>query len=306
MSRSGAELPTRQVRLSGRSVPLDPRVNAVRADLADIALAGDVVATRYVEPVLLVCRAASTMLRGARGEAATAVSALLFGETFRVFEVQGDWAWGACVHDGYVGFVHAAALAPPGPLPSHVVTAPAALVFPEPDIKTPPRHALPLGAQVAVAREEAAFAALAGGGFVRSVQIAAQGWTEPDLVTSAEAFLGAPYLWGGRTREGVDCSGLTQAAVRAAGLACPRDSDQQRGQLGTAVAFDDRQRGDLVFFPGHVGILADRDRLLHANAHWMTTLVEPLAAVIARLAATVAEPVLGVRRVDLPGGVAKV
>lgn len=297
MNRSGGGSPTRQVRLSGRSVPLDPRIHAVRADLADIALAGAVSAVRYAAPVRLECRAGIEMLRSARSDAATAVSALLFGERFDAFEVQGDWAWGACVHDGYVGFVRAAALAPPGPAPTHLVTAPAALVFPAPDIKTPPHRSLPLGAEVAVAASEGGFAELAGGGFVRAVQLAPLGWTEPDLVRTAESFLGAPYLWGGRTRDGIDCSGLAQAAVRAAGLACPRDSDQQRDGVGQSVDFAARRRGDLVFFPGHVGILADRDRLLHANAHWMTTLVEPLDAVIDRLAPTCPAPVLGVRRV---------
>lgn len=298
MDRSSVGSPIRQVRLSGRSAPLDPRVNAIRADLADIALAGAVAAMRYAEPVLRECRGATAMLRSARSDAATAVSALLPGERFRVLEVVGDWAWGTCVHDGYVGFIRAAALGEPGPEPSHRVRAPAALVFPGLDIKLPPQGTLPLGAPVAVLGEDGAFARVAPGGFVRSVQLAPIGRTEPDLVKTAEAFLGAPYLWGGRTRDGIDCSGLAQAAVRAAGLPCPRDSDQQRDGVGREVAFAERRRGDLVFFPGHVGILADPDRLLHANAHWMTALVEPLAEVIARLVPTCPEPVLAVRRVE--------
>lgn len=297
MERSSVGSPIRQVRLSGRSAPLDPRVHAVRADLADIALAGAVTATRYVEPVLRECRTSTAMLRSARSDDAVAVSALLPGERFRALELTGDWAWGTCVHDGYVGFVRTAALGPPGPEPTHRVRAPAALVFPGPDIKLPPQATLPLGAPVAVAGEDGGFAVLATGGYVRRVQLAPRGWTEPDLVATAEAFLGAPYLWGGRTRDGIDCSGLAQAAVRAAGLPCPRDSDQQRASVGEEVAFAERRRGDLVFFPGHVGILADPDRLLHANAYWMTTLVEPLADVIVRLVPTCPEPVLAVRRV---------
>jgi cell wall-associated NlpC family hydrolase len=174
-----------------------------------------------------------------------------------------------------------------------MVTARVAPVFAAADIKAPVVLELPFGARVAGAAGERFFACAAG--FIHNRHLAAAPATPIEV---ARLFTGAPYLWGGRTPLGVDCSGLVQAALAACGIAAPRDSDQQLGGLGVAADFEARDAGDLVFFPGHVGILATRDRLLHANAHWMATVEEPLADVIARLhAAGVAEPVTGVRRV---------
>lgn len=230
-----------------------------------------------------------------------AVSALLFGEPFAVLDVAAGWAWGRTLVDGYVGFVQADALDVPVAATSRVAAG-AALVFEAPDIKSAVVARLPLNARLATRDHDDRFLALepasSVAGFIHRRHVAPVDRPDHDPLAVARLLLGTPYRWGGRTRDGIDCSGLVQAALLACGIECPRDSDQQRHALGAGVTFDDRRRGDLVFFPGHVGILADAARLLHANAHAMTTCIEPLEAVIGRLRDHHAEPVLAVRRVE--------
>ncbi len=284
-----------EVRLTGPSPILDRRTTAIKGDIIDIGLAGRVSASRYVRPEAMQCARPRAALRDTPDAGAVAVSELVFGEGFDVFDVSGGWSWGRSVHDHYLGWVESAALTVPGLKPKHRVVARRAPVFAAPDIKAATIAELPFGARL---RGEVAgeFLALVDGGFVHGRHIAA-GLSAKPAIAMASVFTGAPYLWGGRTPDGVDCSGLVQAALAACGIAAPRDSDQQCAALGKAVAFADRQACDLIFFPGHVGILVSRDKLFHANAYWMTTLEESLSDVIARLeAAGVAEPVLAVKR----------
>lgn len=276
-------------RLRGPRPRLDARAHVFRADFADVALAGDVSAHHYVAPVAMRCTIARTAVRKAGHADATAVSELIFGEGFDLFEIAGDWGFGRTAADRYTGWVAMAALAAPGAEPSHRISARVAPVFSGADIKAPVVMELPFGAMVAGDSGEK-FLALAGGGFVHLRHVAPPPVGHIDV---ARLFIGAPYLWGGRTPVGVDCSGLVQAALRACGVGCPRDSDQQLAGLGWAVGFADRAAGDVVFFPGHVGILVADDRLLHANAHWMAVVEEPLADVIGRIGEGA---VTGVRR----------
>ena len=280
-------------RLAGPRPRLDPRRWIARPDLVEIDLAGQVAAARYVAPVAMQAAAPRTAMRKSGDADSVAVSELLAGEGFDLFEIVDGWAFGRSVADAYVGWVRADALAERSAAATITVTARVAPVFAGADIKAPVVLELPFGARVAGQAGERFFACDAG--FIHNRHLAAAPTTPIEV---ARLFTGAPYLWGGRTPLGVDCSGLVQAALAACGVPVPRDSDQQLAGLGVAVAFDAREAGDLVFFPGHVGILATRDRLFHANAHWMATVEEPLADVIARLqAAGVAEPVTGVRRV---------
>ncbi|KPF80428.1 hypothetical protein IP88_00495 [alpha proteobacterium AAP81b] len=293
-----ADMPLR-AHLTGPTPALDPRRFIARADFVEVGLADRISAAHYVAPWRQRAVAAVTPVRATAGPASRAVSAVLYGEVFDVFEIVGDWAFGRSVHDDYVGWLPLAALGDPVVAPRTArITARVAPSFAAADIKAPVQAMLPFGA--AVAGEIAGnFLALADGGFVHARHIAPL--ARPTPLGVARRFAGAPYVWGGRTPDGVDCSGLVQAALAACGIAAPRDSDQQRASVGSAVAFNDRATGDLVFFPGHVGILAGRDSLFHANAHWMTTLEEPLMDVIARLRAAGAEtPVLGLRRPARP------
>lgn len=288
--------PVGSVRLTGPRPRLDPRRYVARDGLVEIGLAPRVAAARYVVPWRRRAVAAVTPMRAAPAADSVAVSALLFGEDVEVFDVvNGAWALCRSGHDDYIGWLPLAALGEAaGPEPTTPVTARVAPLFAAPDIKSPVLAMLPFGARLA-GGVDGRFLALAGGGYVHGRHVAPL--LRPTPLGVARRFLGAPYVWGGRTPDGVDCSGLVQAALLACDRACPRDSDQQRGEVGQLVAFNDRAAGDLVFFPGHVGILASRDTLLHANAYWMTTLEEPLADVVGRLHASgAANPVLAVRR----------
>jgi cell wall-associated NlpC family hydrolase len=283
-------------RLTGPSRRLDPRINAFRPDIADVALAGMLFAPHYVRADQCRCTVPATMMRARPNADAPAVSQIVLGEAFALLDLAGGWAWGYSMADHYVGYVQADTL---GPIanPTHRIVVPSAILFARPDIKAPRVATLPLGSQ---------HGGVEADGFLRTDQgyihlrHAAPLGRRDDPVAAAERMIGLPYLWGGRGGEGIDCSGLIQRALECAGIAAPRDSDQQREALGAAL--DDNAplvRGDLVFFPGHVGIMVDADRLLHANAYWMGTVVEPLADVVARLAPNHAQPITARKRLTL-------
>jgi cell wall-associated NlpC family hydrolase len=264
----------------------DPRLTPARADLAAKHLEGKVQAARYVEGRLCeVIEPQAPLRREPRPDASLETEALK-GERVTIYDTNGEgWAWGQLAADGYVGWLPDNALAPPGAAPTHKVTALRTLVFPGPSIKLPPLEALPLGARLAIARIEDRLAVTPSGAYVPATHLAPLGRNETDFVVVAERFLGAPYLWGGKTALGLDCSGLVQVALTACGAACPRDSDMQEEMLGTAVSADPStlKRGDLIFWKGHVAIVRDRDSLLHANAYHMATATEPITNAVARI-----------------------
>ena len=263
----------------------------MRQDIADLELADRIFAPHYARAERRGCNVASTMVRGAPDAGATAVSQLLYGEDFHVLDISGGWAWGYCGHDHYVGYVPAASLDAPIE-PSHIVTAPRALLFSNADIKAPVSAGLPMGARIAGEREGDFIASPIGYLHHRHVRPVDAMSADPAAV--AEGLTGAPYLWGGRTSDGLDCSGLVQLALGLCGIAAPRDSDQQRAMGAEIVGT--LQRGDLIFFPGHVGLMADGERLIHANAFWMAVTIEPLADVVARLKPGHEQPIVARRR----------
>jgi cell wall-associated NlpC family hydrolase len=260
----------------------DPRLTLARPDLADAGLQGLVTAERFERAQALHCAAAATAIRRDPNPHAEQLDQLLFGETFRVIETGRGWGWGQADRDGYVGHVLLADLKP-GVVPAtHRISALRAYAFSRPDIKSAPLALLSLGALVAVEGEEGRFVKAEGTGWIPSLQLAPIGQVETDPAAVAECFLGAPYQWGGRESLGLDCSGLIQQALHACGRFCPRDSDQQQA-LGQAVAPADLVRGDLVFWKGHVGMMLDERRMIHANAFHMQVEIEPLAEAVARI-----------------------
>lgn len=294
-SGSQAEAGRSRFTLTGRSIALDRRVNAIRGDLADIALAGRYFAPHYSCPQAFSLTAPRTAIRAKGDDSSVAVSELLHGETFQAIDVSGGWAWGYSGHDHYVGYVPATLLGTPVGA-THIVTTPAALVFTEANIKSPEQQRLPMGSRVA-GEIEGNFLKCVDG-FIHLRHLMPVGTWENDPVAIAERLKGAPYLWGGRSSDGLDCSGLVQICLSLCGIAAPRDTDQQMAALGKEIGADEPlQRGDIIFFPGHVGFMADRDTLVHANAYWMQVVAEPLADVIARLAPDHAKPVLARKRI---------
>lgn len=277
----------------------DPRVTPVRADLAAKYLEGKVVAPRYAEGRVYEVIAPQAPLRQAPRPDAPLDTEALKGEHVTVYdENEEGWAWGQLTADHYVGWLPREALAPPGPPPTHRVTALRTFAFPGPSIKLPPVEAFPFGAMLAVARLEDRMAVTAAGLYVPAVHLDPVGEHESDFVAVAERFLGAPYLWGGKTALGLDCSGLVQVALAACGVACPRDTDMQERAVGSAVGgsgFSDFRRGDLVFWKGHVAFVRDAGALLHANAFHMAVASEPVGEAVARIRAAGSE-VTSVRR----------
>jgi cell wall-associated NlpC family hydrolase len=267
---------------------LDRRRNAYRPDLADSRLEGQIASQRFVGGDLKQVRSLSAPLRSAPDATRGFDTEALLGETVRVFDDVGGWAWIQLEHDGYVGYVPATALSANIIAPTHRVHAPATFIYPSASIKTPPLGQLSLNARVTITTEHDRFATLATGGFVIYRHLSPIGSHARDFVDVAETLIHTPYLWGGRTRAGLDCSGLVQLSLNAAGHVCPRDTDMQAAEVGTHVPItehlDDLHRGDLVFWPGHVGILIDGIMLLHANGHHMSTVIEPLSQAVRRIA----------------------
>jgi len=287
------------VDVSGRG--FDPRITPARPDLAAKHLAGAVEARRFVEGKAYEIGASLAPVRIAPSHQAALLTEALKGERMTIYDVGEDgWAWGQLASDGYVGFVPASALVAPGPRPTHKVTALRTFVFPGPSIKLPPTETLSFGCRLVVARMDGPFAMTASGGHVPVLHLAPMEAMETDFVAVAERFLGIPYLWGGKTSLGVDCSGLVQLALAACGIPCPRDTDMQERALGSALArphdLKQLRRGDLVFWKGHVAIVRDEATVVHANAsRHMAVTFEAVAEAIAGIRAIAGE-ITSVRR----------
>jgi cell wall-associated NlpC family hydrolase len=277
---------------------LDPRLHAYRPDMADDALKGKVEAERFVAPRLMQVVEPVVSVHAAPRFDAMQLTQALMGETVKLFHEEEGWAFVQLAADGYVGYVNGNALSPRIVTPTHRVAVPATFLYPEPGLKSQPAVHLTLNAQVAVTGESAAFSQLANGRFVFSAHLKPAGSFESDFVSVAEMFLHVPYYWGGKSVEGLDCSGLVQLALEACGKQALRDTDMQENTVGEALRVNDLdslKRGDLVFWKGHVGIMTGPETLLHANGHHMMTVAEPLKEAVERIAANYGQ-VTSIRR----------
>jgi len=282
-------------------VSTDQRLIAARANLASVELEGVVRASRFVAPSRRRVIAPRAPLRAGPADDAEQVSQLIFGEAFNILEGRDGYVWGQALRDGYVGWAPAAALSAEIIEPSHRVIALRTFAFARPSIKTAPFGPLSLNALVRITDEEGELSHADGAGWIPTRHLAPIGQVFAEPAAMAETFLGTPYLWGGRDSLGLDCSGLVQQAFWAGGLACPRDSDQQQA-LGVAADPARLTRGDLVFWRGHVGMMLDAARFIHANAYHMAVAMEPLNQAVFRIAARGGGDPTAYRRLAFPGG----
>ena len=271
----------------------DPRLTPARPDLAAKYLEGRIEARRFVTGEAFEISDSIAPLRGAPSSDAMLLTQALMGERVTIYDRNGEgFAWGRLNSDGYVGWLPDRALAKPAAAPTHKITALRTFAFPGPSIKLPPADTLVMGAAVTVIRDDGVFAVTRGGGYLPRQHLGPFDRHADDFVAVAEQFAGTPYLWGGKSNLGIDCSGLVQVSLNAAGIGCPRDSDMQQDGLGRALdAAESKKllRGDLMFWNGHVAIVRDADTIVHANAHHMATTIENTSEAIARIKAAGSE-----------------
>lgn len=270
----------------------DRRLNAFRPDLADASLAGQVEAARFIEGVPARIGVPVAALRPKPDHASGIDTQLLFGEPVMEFDRRDGWAWVKSGLDSYVGYVEEAALALPRAAPTHWVTAPRTFLYPEPDMKRPVVAALSMGSRIAVTGEAETrgtkYLLTDAGALIARHLAPVDVPVSDDYVAIASRFLETPYLWGGRTGFGLDCSGLVQLSMMMAGRKVLRDTDMQRDSIGIEIGRNDLARGDLVFWKGHVAIMTDAATMIHASGFTMDVSHERLDDAIRRI-----EPLYG-------------
>jgi cell wall-associated NlpC family hydrolase len=277
----------------------DRRLTPARGDIAAEGLRGHIDAERYVRgEAVQVCAGAAAIRKAPSLDAALETQAL-FGDNFTLYERNGDWGWGQALSDGYVGYVALADLAAPPIAPTHRISALRTFVFADADLKSTPVLALSMNCKITAEEESGRFLFASRAGWIFKGHLSGLEDFAPDWVGEAERFVGAPYLWGGKVSLGTDCSGLIQTALNAAGVECLRDADMQEAALGEQIIpardLSNLRRGDIVFWKGHVGVMLDGERLLHANAFHMATAIEPLREAVERIMPA-AGPITSVKR----------
>lgn len=280
----------------------DPRITPARPDLAASYLKGTVEAARFVEGKLHEVAAPQAPMRCEPRLDALLDTEALKGERIMVYDANEEgWSWGQLVNDGHVGWMPTEALRPAGAAQTYTVSALRTFVFPGPSIKLTPVETLSFGCKLRIARIQMEFAVTADNGFVPLPHLGGAAYRERDFVAVAERFVGTPYLWGGKTSLGLDCSALVQLALTSAGVPCLRDSDLQENKLGSPIEpnsdFSNLKRGDLLFWEGHVAVACDNATLIHANAFHMAVAIEPVAEAVARIRAGGSE-VTSIRRIE--------
>ncbi|WP_068083307.1 NlpC/P60 family protein [Polycladidibacter stylochi] len=270
----------------------DRRLHPIKSDLAAQSYKDKVERPSYALPSLKQINTELVDLRQSPDVTTGIDTQLIYGEQIDIYEQTNDgWSWGQSKEDGYVGWLPTAALAAPS-TPSHKVCTLRSYVYPLADLKSPVNRLLSMGAKVTVIGYETTrglnYAKLSTGGFMVASHLARCDEYVTDWVATAEKLLGTPYLWGGRSAIGLDCSGLVQLSAATAGYQLQRDADMQEAtagnHLGNLEAKSQLQRGDLLFWKGHVAIMSDSNTIIHANGHTMTVAYENLDAALNRIA----------------------
>jgi cell wall-associated NlpC family hydrolase len=278
----------------------DRRITPFRADLADEKLRGQVEAERFTTGTIQrVTESFAALHRHPSREAPVDTQAIM-GESVTVYDEHEGWSWVQLHDDSYVGYLPSIVLGDPGPQPTHKVSAIRTFIYPGPNLKLPNQGYMTLNSKVAVTETQGDYARLAGSSWVYAPHLKSLDAHETDYVSVAERFLHTPYLWGGKTSLGIDCSGLAQVVLTAAGIKAPRDSDMQEQQLGASVEvkpdLSGLRRGDLVFWKGHVGLMMDETNFIHATGHSMTVMTEPLTVAEERIRRTSYGPISSIKR----------
>ncbi len=289
--------------MTGTKSRLDPRLNAYRADLADSKLKSKVGAKAYANGERYRVAAHFADIFKDRDEATGLQAQILYGHDVTVFEQLDGWSWVQACGDGYVGYVRSSTLHPAQGLlePTHMVKAPRTFIYPGPDLKSHRVGYLSIGSKLVVVdfttTRGTEYALLNTGEAVIAGHLIPVDRLESDPVTVAQTLLHAPYLWGGNTGFGLDCSGLVSIANLLCGRTVLRDSDMQATSIGTRLDtnYKNLQRGDLVFWNGHVGMMIDNQFLLHANGNTMDVALEKLSDAIERIGYLYDQPT-GARR----------
>ena len=264
----------------------DKRITPWKDGVTDDSQEGLIRARAYVAGEVLSCYAPTAPILAQPEHGSEQWDQLLMGERFKVIERKHDFYWGQALRDGYVGYVPMSAFRRDWFLPTHYVATLRTYIFANPNLKAPIQGSLSLNALVKVTAYENGFALVNDMGWVFANHLSDFERFADDFVSVAESYINAPYQWGGRESIGLDCSGLLQQALYAAGYGCPRDSDMQ-AKLGIALEVGDDLsglvRGDLVFWKGHVAIMIDDAHIIHANAYHMKVAIEPLSEAVNRI-----------------------
>ena len=264
---------------------LDPREYAFRPTIAASYLQGIVAADQFSDGVVCSVTDSVLPLKNKPYDQAELASEMLFGEKFIVYESQGAWAWGQSQTDGYVGFVKSDGLSDRPASPTHEVKELKTFVYQRPDIKSPVLKGLAMGSKVSLEKQNEKFICLKEGGWIIEKHVVELNVKEASFIAVARKYIGTPYLWGGRSSNGLDCSALVQLSLSRVGILAPRDTDQQEETVGSFCGKNAKkiEKGDLLYTKGHVAIASGKTLILHANAHHMRVVEEPLQAFLSRL-----------------------